>query len=368
MHKQSRWKTAAAIVSVTVALGLTACQTGDPRSLNSTGNTTKSGFKACMIYEETLSDRRSINMAAFVGLQKAADTLPIEIAYYGQRSDTERDKSIAWMEKEGCSLTIGIGFLLANTIREAARQNPGAHFVIVDSRLHEDDSEDQPLTLPNVKPLLFDAAESSFLAGYLAGAISKTGVVGTYGGVSFAPVRNSMDGFVMGVQLYEQESHRPITILGWDPKTQHGLFVEDFYSVRVAKRITDQMIAKKADVIFPVAGAAGQGTLMAITPGSGVKMFGVDEDWAGTYPDYAQYIPTSVMKNISQAVFETIRDAQRGNYSSAPYVGNLRNGGVELAALLEFEAEIPAQVRTRIKQLSQEIISGKLRVNAQNHP
>ena len=35
----------------------------------------------------------------------------------------------------------------------------------------------------NLKPLVFDTAQAAFLAGYLAAGMTKTGKVGTFGGM-----------------------------------------------------------------------------------------------------------------------------------------------------------------------------------------
>ena len=51
--------------------------------------------------------------------------------------------------------------------------------------------------------------EPSFMAGYLAAGMSKTGKVGTFGGINIPPVAVFMDGFVAGVQLLQQaEGHQ----------------------------------------------------------------------------------------------------------------------------------------------------------------
>ena len=64
-------------------------------------------------------------------------------------------------------------------------------------------------TSPNSKPILFDTAQAAFLAGYAAASYSKTGVVGTFGGIQIPTVTIFMDGFVEGVAYYnEAEGHR----------------------------------------------------------------------------------------------------------------------------------------------------------------
>ncbi len=60
------------------------------------------------------------------------------------------------------------------------------NFALIDSTVGNDDFS--PLELPNVKPVLFDTAQAAARAGYLAAGATRTGMVGTYGGMPFPSV------------------------------------------------------------------------------------------------------------------------------------------------------------------------------------
>ncbi len=96
-----------------------------------------------------------------------------------------------------CDLIIGVGFLLAGAVGEAAAANPEESFALIDSSL------DEPAD--NVKPLLFNTAEAAFLGGYLAAGMTETGTVATFGGIPIPPVTIFMDGFVDGVAYYNEQ-------------------------------------------------------------------------------------------------------------------------------------------------------------------
>ena len=70
-----------------------------------------------------------------------------------------------------------------------------------------------------MKPLLFNTAEAAFLAGYLAAGMSKTGTVGTFGGLRSRPSTVFMDGFAEGVEKYNEDNGADVKVLGWDKKT-----------------------------------------------------------------------------------------------------------------------------------------------------
>ncbi len=52
--------------------------------------------------------------------------------------------------------------------------------------------------------------------------MTKTGKVGTFGGMQIPTVTIFMDGFYYGVQYYNEEARHSVKVLGWDPATQTG--------------------------------------------------------------------------------------------------------------------------------------------------
>ncbi|MCL2490882.1 MAG: BMP family ABC transporter substrate-binding protein, partial [Propionibacteriaceae bacterium] len=66
--------------------------------------------------------------------------------------------------------------------------------------------------------------------------------------------------------------------------------------------------------------------------------------------------------------FDTINATASGQYSSTPYVGTLANGGVGIAPFHNFDSKIPQDVKDKVTQLQQDIISGKLVVSSPSDP
>jgi basic membrane protein A len=47
--------------------------------------------------------------------------------------------------------------------------------------------------------------------------VTKTGKVGTYGGINIPPVVAFMNGFFYGVKYYNEKHSANVEVLGWDP-------------------------------------------------------------------------------------------------------------------------------------------------------
>ncbi len=157
------------------------------------------------------------------------------------------------MVDEGCNQITTVGFLLGDATLAAAKANKDVDFAIVDFAY-----EKAP---KNLKGLVFNTAEPSFLAGYLAAAKSETGTVGTFGGLNIPTVTSFMTGFMQGVEKFNEDTGGDVQLLGWDGTD--GSFTEDFEDKSKGQNIAEGFIQQGADVIMPVAGPAGLGGLQA---------------------------------------------------------------------------------------------------------
>ena len=135
-----------------------------------------------------------------------------------------------------------------------------------------------------MKPVVFDTAQASYLAGYLAAGVSKTGVVATFGGGNQPPVTLFMDGFVDGVAKYNEVHGTAVRVLGWDKAKQDGAFTGDFEDINKGKALSEGFIDQGADVILPVAGQVGEGAASAALERGGVSVIWVDSDGYETLP------------------------------------------------------------------------------------
>lgn len=267
---------------------------------------------------------------------------------------------------QGCNLTIGVGFLLEDAIQEAAEANPDTNFALIDSAFSDENFE--PVELDNARPILFNTAEASFLAGYLAAGMSETGTVATFGGIQLPSVSIFMDGFADGVDKYNEDNGSEVQLLGWDKEAQEGSFSGDFDNQSQGQTLTEQFIAQGADIIMPVAGPVGLGAAAAASSADGVKLVWVDSDGYLTASEYSDIMLTSVMKGIGEAVQGVVSDTVDGGFTNEPYVGTLENEGVGLAPYHDFEGEVPEELNAKIEEYKSAIISGELVIETPNAP
>jgi basic membrane protein A len=332
------------IVAVLAAASLAVAGAVTPASAAST--------KACLALDTGGVDDKSFNASAWAGAQSVQGS-GVSVKYLVAQSDADYAPNIKKLVDEGCNVVIGVGFLIAGAVEDAAKKYPKTNFAIVDSG---------PAGVANHKALLFATNQSSFLAGYLAASYSKTGVVATYGGMNFPGVTDFMDGFVKGVAHYNKVKKTSVKALGWDPAKKDGTFVGNFSDSAKALQISKNFELQNADVIFPVAGGLGGATAQnAMTSKKSVVIW-VDSDGVIAAPQYKSVLITSVLKGVGTSVAQVIRDQKSGKFSSTPYLGTIKNKGTGLAPFYDYDSKISQKTKDELKRISLAIAAGSLKI------
>jgi len=342
-----------------LALGAAAC--GEAPDSDG-GGTTADKYQACMVTDVGGIDDRSFNTSAWKGLQAAEkENADIKAKYVASNAEADYLPNLQGFVKQECDFILAVGGLMGDATKDVAAANPNQQFGIVDAKLDP----------TNVYPMQFDTAQAAFLAGYLAAGYSKTGKVGTYGGMKIAPVTIFMDGFADGVAHYNKAKSKNVQVLGWNKATQNGSFTNDFVKQDEGKKVSDTLVAQGADVIMPVAGGAGLGTAAAAQAAGGkYTVIWVDVDGCESAAQYCSTFLTTVVKNMPDAVKEAVLKGAKGDaLSSDPgFVGTLENEGVSLAPYHDYDSKVPAELKSEIDQLKADIIAGKIKVTSPAQP
>ncbi|MBN1221168.1 MAG: BMP family ABC transporter substrate-binding protein [Anaerolineae bacterium] len=308
-------------------------------------------FKACQVTDTGGIDDKSFNATAWKGMQEAQAELGVESKYLESQQQTDYDKNITQFIQEDCDIIITVGFLLGDATKKYAEQNPEVPFSIVDFAYDP--------VIPNVLGQVFNTDEAAFLAGYLAASQTQTGKVGTWGGIAIPTVTIFMDGFLAGVNYYNQQKGTDVEVLGWNGTD--GLFINNFESAEDGKKASESLADEGADILLPVAGPAGLGAA-AVAKERGLMVIGVDADWYDTAPEYQDFELTSILKNMNVTTKEAIKRVMDGNFEGGVIVGTLDNGGVGLAPLHNFESKVSQEVKDELAALEKEVAAGNIKV------
>lgn len=321
--------------------------------------TAATNFLSCMITDTGGIDDRSFNTASWAGMQAGAAEIGGKAEYVASTNENDYVPNINKQVQKGCNLVVTVGGLMATATSAASKANPNQQFAIVDSA-----SEGS-----KIYGMQFNTAQSSFQAGYLAAAMSKTGKVATFGGLAIPPVTIFMDGFQQGVKHYNTTKGKNVQVLGWDEaKPKSGSMAQSFTDQAKGKTISKNFIQQGADIIFPVAGGTGVGAAAAAKESGGkVSVIWVDTDGCKSLAQYCDVILTSVMKNMEGAVKDSIVKASKGSLTGG-YLGTLDNGGTGLAPFNQFDSKVSAELKTELDKLKADITAGTIKITSPSQP
>jgi basic membrane protein A len=284
----------------------------------------------------------SWNWNAYQGLLEAENDLGVTGTVYIPVSNDEVDAKVQQCVDEGNNLCIGVGWLTANAIQSNANNNPGKYFADIDQTFSG--------STPNLRGTMFAPGEAGYLAGALAGLMTESDRVAAIGGFNFSAVNEYIFPYRTAAQCVNPNVTVPIS------------YTYDFSNQQKAAQYAQDLMAQGSDVIFAVAGSAGDGAVLTTTQ-SGGWAIGVDVDqYMTTFNNGAvagaNKLLTSVMKNTNVPVYDTISDILNGDFTGGTVTYGLASGGVGLAPFHGADTSIPGVVKDRLELLRQAIIAG----------
>ena len=269
--------------------------------------TAVAGIKVGLVLDKGGKDDKSFNTSAYEGAMKAKKELGIELKYVEATDNNSLEVLHRHFAQKKYDLIIGIGFAQTDAVKKVAALFPQAQFAIVDGEIKA----------PNVRSLLFEEHEGSFLIGAAAAMKSKSSVVGFVGGMDIPLIRRFQKAYEAGVRHINPKAKVIVNYI--------GVTGEAWNNPAKAKEITLSQVGQKADVIFHAAGASGSGVFDAAADKK-VFAIGVDSNQNWIKPGT---VLTSMLKRVDVAVYDTIKAAKDKKFQSGIIRFGLSNSGVD---------------------------------------
>lgn len=311
------------------ALGCSGEKGGD--SANTGGESLTIGI----VFDKGGRGDKSFNDSAWRGVERARNELGVGVVSRDSPADKDYASNLSSLAAKNMDLIIGVGINMEKAMIAAAKENPNARFAIVDGLIKS----------PNVRSLRFNEEQGSFLAGYLAGLMTKSGKVGFVGGQEIDLIKKFYAGYAAGAKTADPnlEVLPPKYTGSWDDVGQGKLNAAALYSAG-------------ADIVYHAAGRCGLGVFQA-AQAAGKYAIGVDSD----QDDQAEgLVLTSMIKRVDEAVFQTIKDVKEGKFSAGAVIYDLKANGVGLSEMRFTKDKIGPDNLAKIEEMRKKIISGEL--------
>ncbi len=293
---------------------------------------------------------KSFNDGAYAGADSAARILGPNIRFIEPGEGSDREAGLRLLAAEKMDLVIGVGFIFSDDITKLAKEYPNTSFACVDYALAVDDKGNILQPPPNVAALKFREEEGSFLVGALAAMVGKSKKVGFVGGMDIPLIHKFEAGYRAGVKHVCPDCEVIAQYAGVTP--------DAFKNPGKGKELALSQYQSGVNVIFHASGSTGQGVFEAARVMNKLAI-GVDAD---QYDEAPGHVLTSMVKGVSASVFDAIKRVQNHTFKGGIYSFGLAEDGVGYIYDEHNKALIPDSVHTRLEQLKQEIIAGKIKV------
>ena len=297
-------------------------------------------FKVALVLDRGGKDDKSFNSSAFEGATKAQKELEIDLKYV-EAADTNAFENLhRSFAKKDFDLIIGIGFAQMDAVKKIAEQFPQKKFAIVDGEVN----------MPNVRSLLFEEHEGSYLVGALGALKTKGKKIGFIGGMEIPLIKRFHLGFEAGAKKINPQTQVISNYI--------GVTADSWNNPAKAKELALAQFSQGVEVIFVAAGASGTGVFDAAEEKK-LLAIGVDSNQNWMKPGT---ILTSMLKRVDVAVFETIKLAKEGKFQAGSVRFGLNSKGVDYALDKHNEKLISTDQKKKLEDLKAEIISNKIAV------
>ena len=315
------------------SLGIAACGSSkDTQAGTKTLGTP--AMRVALLTPGPISDQ-SWNASAYAGLMRIRDSLGASVSHIQTKTPAEFEENFRQYGAQGFTIVFGHGFEFQDAAGRVAPEFPKTLFVTTSGNSSG----------PNLAGIRFAFEEPSFMAGMVAGAMTKSNVIGAIGGTELPPVKDSFKAFTDGAKATNPKVLVLISYIGsWDDAS-------------AGKEQALAQIARKADVIFQNADAAGLGVFQAARESGRTYVFGSNSNQNAVAPDV---VVGSVVVDVPHALLSVAREVAAGTFVPrvVPMGSNVDAVRLEMnPALL---SHVPASALKAVDSVRARIADGSL--------
>jgi basic membrane protein A len=282
---------------------------------------------------------KSFNEAAFSGAQRWAEETGETFREIELQSEAQREQALRRFAEAGSNPIVMTGFAFGDALGQVAGDYPETDFVIID----------MVVDAPNVRSVVFNEHEGSYLVGMMAAMASKSNTVGFIGGMDIPLIRKFACGYAQGVMAVKPDATVIANMTGTTPAAWND-------PVK-GSELTKAQISQGADVVYAAAGGTGVGVLQTAADEE-ILSIGVDSNQNYLHPGK---VLTSMLKRVDNAVYDAMKDGP--GMEKGFNVMGVANGGVGYS-IDEFNKDlVSADMQAVVEEASAQIADGTLMVH-----
>lgn len=293
------------------------------------------------------------NDASKRGIDRAAEELGLEYTLVEPAEVSQGETYLRQFAQEGYGLVVTLEYSHADAVEMVAAEFPDITFVVFNL----------VIDMPNVISVMFDIQDAAYLAGIIAGEITKDDV-------TIIEDRDMIPGNTIGFiaatdspgfQVFYQSFYEAAYSVNPDIHIVTD-FTVGFTDTQNSKMVAQNMIdSQGADVIFVAAGTAALGVFQGVAERN-VLAIGATDDMDAKEPGY---IVTSAVKRMDTSLYTLGKQLLEDNLPTGTVVMTLEEEGTEITDCSTIAPYITNQeewdrILGEVDQARQDIISGAI--------
>ncbi len=291
-------------------------------------------LKVALVLPGPITDG-TFNSAANQGIEKAKGKYDIQVSLRENTQFAEIEETLLSYARDGYDVVIGHGFQFAEPALKIHKQFPKTWFVVNTAKV---------AAAPNLASFDNRWGDAGYVAGAVAGLVTKKGAVGHVGGIPVPVIKEYNEGFGLGAKRMRPD----VKVL--------SAYVGSFSDVAKGKEITASMIEGGADVVTSTGNENVLGTIQAAKDAK-VMAIGTAFDAAAIAPDT---VVTTALINMDVNIDLAIGKIVDGTIEPKNYLLGFNENGLGLAPYRNFADKIPAADQQKITDLIADIKAGKV--------
>lgn len=289
------------------------------------------GFRVALVTPGSIADA-AWNSGAYAGLMMVRDSLGVAVSHVEARTPGEQEEQLRTYAAQRYQVIFGHGFEFQDAAERVARDYPEAVFVITSGQR----------VSGNVVPMVYRIGEAAYLAGMVAGGLTRTGRIGFVGGIELPPVKEGYEAWAAGARAVNPAIESRET------------YLNNFDDAVAGREAALAMIRLGVDMLHHNADAAGLGVFQAAKENPGVFVFGANADQSSLAPDR---VPGSAVIDLPRSFLLIAREVKDGAFRPRVESFGLESGVVKYVMNPALDSLLSPDLRARLAAATDSIMA-----------
>ncbi len=303
-------------------------------ALGCRGDADTAAFRVGLITPGSIADA-AWNSGAYQGLTQIRDSMGVAVSHVEAKTPGAQEEALRTYAAQDYDLVFGHGFEFQDMAERVAPDFPNTIFIITSGIR----------AVGQVSPMIFRLEEASYLAGMVAGGMTRSGIIGFVGGIELPPIRAAYDGWVNGARAV-------------NPAVEPRLiYINTFEDAAAGREAALALIRLGADMIHHNADAAALGVFQAVKESPAVYVFGANADQSALAPER---VLGSAVIDLPRAFLTVAREVTAGAFTPRVESFGLASGVIQYVENPKTAVLIPPALESQVEAAADSISRGLL--------